>query len=434
MPDIAKATPAKEFFISMITRDIALDECLLDLLDNSIDGARRERAGAGEPSYSDFRVQLALSGERFLISDNCGGIDLADARDYAFHFGRHANDDREPDESIGFYGIGMKRALFKIGRVIVVRSSTEAEAFEVDIDVEQWKAETGDWAFPLEVRDAGEPGTTIEITELNRGIAADFEDEAFVNRLRSIVSRDYAVFLQKGLSVLVNDEDVSPLAFELRVSDEFEPARISYEDEGVHVELTAGMAAPPPEDDSAQAEIRGTDRFGWYVICNDRVVLAGDKTASTVWGHERFRTWHGQYNGFMGIASFRSDDPALLPWTTTKRDVDDANGVYRRAVATMKDLTVPFIEYTTKRKGKLPAARKLEQNTSRTPIEAVKLRKKMKVPQLGSEPSVTIVNIQYQRPHDEVRKAAAALGNKKLHAKTVGMRTFDYFYDREVEE
>ncbi len=35
----AKASPTKAFFVRMITRDIALEDCVLDLLDNSVDSA-----------------------------------------------------------------------------------------------------------------------------------------------------------------------------------------------------------------------------------------------------------------------------------------------------------------------------------------------------------------------------------------------------------
>ena len=33
----AQAEPSKDFFISMLTRDIRLIDCILDLIDNSID-------------------------------------------------------------------------------------------------------------------------------------------------------------------------------------------------------------------------------------------------------------------------------------------------------------------------------------------------------------------------------------------------------------
>jgi hypothetical protein len=37
----ARANPTKAFFVRMITRDISLEDCILDLIDNSVDGAWR---------------------------------------------------------------------------------------------------------------------------------------------------------------------------------------------------------------------------------------------------------------------------------------------------------------------------------------------------------------------------------------------------------
>jgi hypothetical protein len=37
-PDTINAFPRKSFFISLLTRDIELSSCVLDLIDNSIDG------------------------------------------------------------------------------------------------------------------------------------------------------------------------------------------------------------------------------------------------------------------------------------------------------------------------------------------------------------------------------------------------------------
>ena len=36
--EYASAYPRKNFFIQMFTKDISLEDCILDLIDNSIDG------------------------------------------------------------------------------------------------------------------------------------------------------------------------------------------------------------------------------------------------------------------------------------------------------------------------------------------------------------------------------------------------------------
>ncbi len=119
MPTIkADARPTKSFFVRMLTRDTSLDDCILDLVDNSIDGAC-ETSGVRlseltvDDSLSGFLIEIQITDKVFQISDNCGGIGLTDARDYAFTFGRK-EDEPQSDYTVGVYGIGMKRAIFKL--------------------------------------------------------------------------------------------------------------------------------------------------------------------------------------------------------------------------------------------------------------------------------------------------------------------------------
>src|SRR4051812_16175531 len=87
-PKRVLATPDKQFFISMIVKDIELIPAILDLVDNSIDGAKRLRVNESDSRFAGLYVRLELDQSRFRIVDNCGGIAAAHARDYAFRFGR----------------------------------------------------------------------------------------------------------------------------------------------------------------------------------------------------------------------------------------------------------------------------------------------------------------------------------------------------------
>ena len=71
---------------------------------------------------SRFKISVTAVEDRFQIEDNCGGITLDDAVNYAFTFGRQEEDQTE-NFSIGVYGIGMKRAIFKIGNSISITST-----------------------------------------------------------------------------------------------------------------------------------------------------------------------------------------------------------------------------------------------------------------------------------------------------------------------
>src|ERR1700722_6695088 len=84
------AEPTKQFFVRMLTRDIELQDAILDLLDNCVDGILRSGAvatNAGQP-YQGFWAKIIMGPEHFIIEDNCGGIPIEIAKKYAFAMGR----------------------------------------------------------------------------------------------------------------------------------------------------------------------------------------------------------------------------------------------------------------------------------------------------------------------------------------------------------
>ncbi len=58
------AAPTKEFFISMLVKDITLIKSIIDLVDNSIDGARRIRKNE---DFSDLEIRLEVHKDYFEI-------------------------------------------------------------------------------------------------------------------------------------------------------------------------------------------------------------------------------------------------------------------------------------------------------------------------------------------------------------------------------
>src|SRR5216683_8239292 len=117
---IIDAMPTKELFIDMLTRDIALCPAIIDLVDNCADGAKRLH---GEGPFRNLWARVEISPEEFRISDNCGGIPVDVARRYAFRFGRPPGTPCVK-HSVGQFGVGMKRAIFKMGRKFRIESAT----------------------------------------------------------------------------------------------------------------------------------------------------------------------------------------------------------------------------------------------------------------------------------------------------------------------
>lgn len=441
----AHAEPTKDFFIRMITRDISLRDCIVDLLDNSVDGARRTAKiatpGVAKPSLAGFDATIRMSNDEFSIKDNCGGISLGDAVDYAFHFGRRKDAPKDVEGTIGLYGIGMKRAIFKIGRKARIESRHKDDRFVVVVDVDTWETQTDkegrqDWDFNIDALEDAQPiGTSIVLSALYPTVAASFTDPTFSNELIRTIARDYAFVIQQGFKVNVGEVAVPDYGYRIKQSADLAPGVIEYEDNGVKVRIVAGLIEELDVEVPDELKPEKTERFGWYVICNDRVILAADTSEHTVWGNAGFQVWHSQYNGFAGFLFLSADEPDKLPWTTTKREVDVGNPIYLRAVVKMKELTKLFIAYTNERKVDPDAARLVEASAPSVGLETVKTAAPIRFPTISAPSTgVEYTTIQYRRPKAEIKKVAKALGNASMAAREVGRRTFEYFKKMELGE
>lgn len=355
--DHAEASPTKQFFVSMLTRDIDLADAILDLLDNCLDGALR--LANGQPvNYANHFVKIKLSASQFWIEDNCGGIPREVAKNYAFKMGREPDDDRDSEtETIGMYGVGMKRAIFKMGRDALVRTRHGADTFEVPI-TSAWLDAKGWDPLPInEPTEASEklnePGTVICINELYEGVSRHFANEAFENVVRTAISEHFTMFLQWGLKVELNDKSVDPVRVEVLVSSrEDGPAPFVFQKtiDDVLVSIAVGIntgrsLGNDEDDDSGFERDRSSATAGWTVLCNDRAVIVGDKNRLTGWG-DGIPLYHPQFSVITGIIEFRSKRAEKLPVTTTKRALDTSSNVWLESLVKMKEGMRVWISYT----------------------------------------------------------------------------------------
>ena len=360
------AAPVKSFFVSMLTRDIKLEEAILDLLDNCVDGILRNKRVDSETPYEGNWAKIEFDKDTFSIADNCGGIPWS-LSEYAFRMGRDPK--REPDTAgvVGVYGIGMKRAIFKMGRSCEISTLSGDDEYEVSITPE-WIENENEWNIPVEPKETfmAEDGTFILVGDLHDSIATRFDDDAesFESDLIRLISSHYALIIEKGFKVTVNGNDVNSRSRRLifddtqRKSDSaIQPFIYQAETEDhVKVFMTVGFTRPIPSQDeivSEQDEKRySTEEAGWTVICNDRAVLYCDRSELTGWGEAGIPRYHTQFIAISGIVEFKCDDPAKLPTTTTKRGVDASSVLYLQAKNKMRDGMKLFTDYTNRWKGR----------------------------------------------------------------------------------
>lgn len=338
MSNTIQGSPTKTFFIEMITRDISIKDAILDLLDNSIDGANK----INPDNYEGLFVEITINENEFIVKDNCGGFSLEIAQKYAFRFGRP--DDTPPTEgSIGRFGIGMKRALFKIGQNFEVESKSQEDHFQVNVNVAEWKAKkkliqisndepinVEDWDFEYaeitdETNNLEDDGTYINVCNLHREVSEIFKEDEFLNNLKDEIERLLNFSIEKGIKITLNGSDLQKKGIVL-FNDSSKPYFYESTYDGVKIRIVAGLS------------FVGVPRSsGWYIYCNDRLVLEADQTEITLWGTGNIPRWHVDYVMFKGVVFFDSDETIKLPLTTTKKGIDATSETYNKAKFFMRE-------------------------------------------------------------------------------------------------
>lgn len=380
----ARAAPTKDFFVRMLTRDIELGDALLDLLDNCLDGVLRSGGVDKDIArpYDGYHATLSMAADSFIIEDNCGGIPLETAKKYAFAMGRPKGANDNTPATIGMYGIGMKRAIFKLGQNAIVQSRHgDEEGFYVEFTPE-WMQEDSWDDLPvhlLQAREMRGTGTRIEVLELGDEAKRFFASPEKIDEFRKLVAQHYSLILDKGFEVRIGTPEelaagggsIKPEPFKLLSStiedDGIAPFVYKGVIDGVTCEIYAGLYRPllSQEELDTEEERRGSsDDSGWIVACNDRVVIWKDKTRLTGWGEAGVPNFHGQFIPITGIVLLYADNPQLLPLTTTKRGIDAASNVYSQVKDMMREATKELTKFTNRWK-KFPDQRNTFYEQSR---------------------------------------------------------------------
>jgi len=365
LPNTLNASPTKSFFVQMLTRDIELEDAILDLLDNCIDGIQRtiKNNHPSDKPYKDFEAKITFSKESFTIEDNCGGIPIEVAQNYAFRMGRPNNNVDNELYTIGTYGIGMKRSIFKMGQASEVISKTETTSFKVTIDPE-WLTDDTNWNLPCDLVQPNlkKNGTLIKVTNLYPNISDAFSSPQSIlhNSLVSKISHYYRYIIHKGFTVSINEVKVTPEplsllwdgADQIGQQNTIAPYLYKNEKDGVDIKLAIGFYRPTASekevDDEMEGNRRSSETAGWTIVCNDRVVLYCDKTLLTGWGEEKVPSYHPQFIAISGVVYFRSLDARKLPITTTKRGIDASSDIYLYVKKFMREGLKTFTSYTNK--------------------------------------------------------------------------------------
>lgn len=436
-PNKVNGQPTKELFISMLTRDISLIDAISDMVDNCIDGAIRLK---GDKKYTGLEIDITLTSEYFTIKDNCGGISKELASNYAFRFGRPI-DAITVDHSVGQFGIGMKRALFKMGKKFEINSVSDNSSFSIEIDVNKWSSDK-EWDFQFKKVKEGRNnnatrGTEITVRSLNKDVKERFALNNFHSELRDKLELQHLINLSKGMKIKINNYPIESTKLKLLNSNKFTTAywAKSFKQYGdTHVEIYAGI--------SEEKLYKG----GWYIFCNNRLIKGPEQTEDSGWGVKtpvKIPKYHLQFSRFRGFVFFKSKKPIYLPWNTSKNSVDTDSALYQSVRIEMITLMRPVIDFLNKVHDESGAYlnKKLEEKYLQKEIDAATLKeytlvrkaKAFSAPVAKKKARLTDqVIIKYTKPDEKVEKLKKVFS--VASPKQVGEKTFEYVYDRECKE
>lgn len=433
--------PSKLFFIEMLTRDINLSDCILDLVDNSIDSfIRSENFDVSGLIHSrkkkspsrTYCIDISITKFKVGISDNCGGISNEHARNEVFRFG--TTNTKTKQAGLSVYGIGMKRAFLKMGKHIEIKSSTVSDWFDMIIDVDKWKSQReDDWSFRF--RNNGtkkthseKTGTNIEITNLYPDIRSSIGDATFATSLESKLTATYGLYIASGIQIRLNGHNIKFKLPEIAMAADLIPAQRTVRFGEVEIQIYAGLS-----------HAKDRKPHGWYVFCNGRMMAEADQTKVTGWG-DTLPQFNPKYNHFVGYVNFQSKNVYALPWTTTKNALVEESPVYKKAKMEMAIVSRPITSHLdswySNSEAKEEKASERAIHTQATAVPLTELRQKAAQFSLRAKKPKQIdqVSISYRRPKKHIDQIRNHLETPDMTAREVGEHTFDYFLKMQAEE
>lgn len=432
-----QAFPLKELFIDTLTRDVKVSTCILDLIDNSVDSYIRHK-------IEDRRtIDIELSSESFRIKDTCGGIEKDRLEHEVFKFGSVLKGNLA---TLGIYGIGLKRSIFKLGNLISIKTDDghnycEKESF----DVAAWKQDsTPPWTIPYsygESRLNGKlPYTEIQISNLTPDARDKFSSIVFINNLMETLKRTYCLFIAENLDFSFNGQRVEEYPLIVPDDQEYSPQVFLEDYDDIKIKIICFI------DPSRGKRLeKAVNRVGWNIFCNKRLILANDTSATTGWIGEnrqditKLPRYHQLFNEFRGLVFLDSNDPAKLPLNTSKSDLNTESAIYEYVLEKMVKTARPVIDYIYGKDSEVldqeeqinETATKPDPNFNPSVKRAMELTaaQTFKAPPKTVETAPETTGIQYSKPKELVERVKRNVG--VTSNREVGEYTFDYYVKME---
>lgn len=351
-----------DFIEKTLTQDITTLEALYDLVDNAIDAARNhilkgdfEKDASGLPaSYKGYKVHIRIDKDSVRILDNCLGIDEETLTNTALYTAANSNH----SYGIGYYGLGLKRALLKMGSTFSLVVDNGLSIFKCHFSSENIGGNKDRKIYANQYISRNRLKSLFSVSQVKDEIKNDLHNVSWFKNAVHGFSQRYSIYLSKGFEIIIHNvttrslERIKGTVPTLRNNALLLPQREIINIHGVEVTIESGIhgdyAFPKESNYSLSLNRKLTDQFGIYFVCNDRIIVA----ASTSKEHGWDAKWHSEYNGFVCWVKFISKEPNKLPWNTSKTALRVDSSLF----ITVRDRLKPIVDrYRAEIKSRYPS-------------------------------------------------------------------------------
>ena len=299
-----KAGFTKEFAIGAMIKDVTIKAAIFDLIDNSIEAAIINGGVQGHI------ISIITTNDEFKIFDDCGGFEPDRIKDI-FKIGYR-------NGSTGF-GIGMKRAIIKLGNKANIISLNVNKSFNIYFDINNCK--NAEWDLKvneIKTEPKNSFGLNISILQLNSEVKKYFK-RGKCNELGEAISRRYRNFINNGLIIKLN-EDIVPKYKIKEEADKISPIYKINENVDVQIKL--------------YSKISTTEESGWDMFINNKCVCERERSNEIQWGRIKKQSGYS-YKRFVGEVFITGINVRELPVTSTKDRIDFESDIMREVIKYM---------------------------------------------------------------------------------------------------
>jgi histidine kinase/DNA gyrase B/HSP90-like ATPase len=326
------SVPSKRIFHSIIA-DYQLQNSLCELIDNAIDNWFK----SGKKNTLKVEVDLDYQQQCIIVKDNSGGVKEEDIK-YIITPGFTKND--SDDQTIGFFGVGSKRAVVALASEIKI-SSRFGSGKTLQIEYNDDWIDDESWDMPVyQVTNIAVNTTKIELFKLREAIS--IEHEVALNENLGAI---YALFLKpKEVELYINSKKINAILFDSwSYPPDFEPRQVNTninDDKGklIKLELLGGLT---------KAGDPAGNEYGVYLYCNNRLIARAYKGAEV--GFERFKIGAPHPSSSLARVIVKIDGaPQLMPWNSSKSDINPKHLTFKKIQPSIEKLMLFYASVSKK--------------------------------------------------------------------------------------